>query len=32
MEVGETLELFFVFIMIGVSLAIVVALGAWWQR
>jgi hypothetical protein len=32
MEVGETLELLFVFITIGVSLSIVVAFGKWWQR
>jgi hypothetical protein len=29
---GETLELVFVFITIMGSLAILVALGAWWQR
>jgi hypothetical protein len=29
---GETLELVFVFITIVGSLAIMVALGAWWQR
>ena len=32
MEVGETLELLFVFIMIGVALSIIVAFGQWWQR
>jgi len=32
MEVGETLELLFVFITIGVSLSIVVAFSKWWQR
>lgn len=29
---GETLELVFVFLTIMGSLAIMVALGAWWQR
>lgn len=29
---GESLELLFVFITIVGSLAIMVALGAWWQR
>ncbi len=29
---GETLELVFVFITIVGSLAIMTALGAWWQR
>ncbi|MFN8557270.1 MAG: hypothetical protein U0531_07950 [Dehalococcoidia bacterium] len=29
---GEALELVFVFITIMGSLAIMVALGAWWQR
>jgi hypothetical protein len=32
LEVGETLELLFVFIMIGISMAILVAFGHWWQR
>ena len=29
---GEALELVFVFITIGISLAIMVAFGQWWQR
>lgn len=29
---GETLELVFVFITIMSTLAILVVLGAWWQR
>jgi hypothetical protein len=32
LEVGEALELVFVFITIGISLAIMVAFGQWWQR
>jgi hypothetical protein len=32
LEVGETLELLFVFIMIGISLTLLVAFGSWWQR
>ena len=31
-EVGETLELVFVFLTFMGSLAILVGLGAWWQR
>jgi hypothetical protein len=31
-EVGETLELIFVFLTFIGSLAILVALGHWWQR
>lgn len=31
-EVGETLELVFVFLTIMGSLAIMALLGAWWQR
>lgn len=29
---GETLELLFVFVTVISSLAIMVVLGAWWQR
>jgi hypothetical protein len=32
MEVGETLELVFVFIMITTAMALLVAFGQWWQR
>jgi hypothetical protein len=31
-QVGETLELVFVFLTVMGSLAIMVLLGAWWQR
>jgi len=32
MEVGETLELVYVFLTIGICLSIIVAFGQWWQR